>query len=167
MVWTSVSELHPGSAPGCHVVSLDISTHTGFNFRYGIIFQCTLDKQSSFDWGRPVRISMMCCRMMFVNYSALLRLTFRQTAFSPDDMKFTLADLVTDPIKSHVDSLRSLALLAIPDTALLAVVIGATGCGWPSSACVMRIEQASFQLWNNTPSSASPALDNTSRIIRQ
>ena len=108
---------------------------------------------------------MMCCRMMFCKIVG-----FVETAFSPKDMKLTLADAVTDPIKSHVDGFRAFLLNGVVGNSrccAVVVVIGVAGCEWPSSASVMRKGHASFPLWKKAPSSASAALDKTSRIIWQ
>ena len=66
-----------------------------------------------------------------------------------------------------LDRFCLMALMAIPDAVLLSVVIGVAGCGWPSSASVVRIGHAFFPLWNSAPSSASAALDKIYRMIWQ
>ena len=108
---------------------------------------------------------VMGCRVMFGEVVGLV-----EAAFLPIDVKLSLANVVTDPIKVHVNCLGLLFLmvsLAMPAVVLLSIWMGIGGCRWFNSMRVVWRGQASLPLWKRAASLASAALEMISHKIWQ
>jgi hypothetical protein len=94
------------------------------------------------------------------------------TAFFPTNDRLALVNMITNPIKAHVDGFGLFLFDSVIGNAGGSAVVGLDGGGglgvaYGNSSRVVRNGHASLPLWNNAANSASTALAKTLRVTVQ